>query len=180
MVPELYNSLNRFSVNDLIDNFAESDNIKNTIERLIWIDFHNYLPDYILTKTDLALMAHSVEGRNPLVDYRLVEFANSLKPDYKFREGGKYILKKILEDYLPMDIIYRKKMGFSPPIKYWFRDNISLLHEIFSQGGFVSTDLFDIKRINEVIDTFKRPEVNISEQLWLIMVIELWRRINRV
>ena len=176
MTPESYNCLDNFSIDNLIDDFSESGNIRNTIERLIWIDLHTYLPDYILTKTDLALMAHSVEGRNPLVDYRLVELANSLKPEYKFKNGGKHILKSMLEDYLPKDVIYRKKMGFSPPIKYWFRDNIGLVYEIFSEGDFVSGDVFDLKRIHAVIDKFQTPEINVSEQLWLMMVLELWRR----
>jgi asparagine synthase (glutamine-hydrolysing) len=180
MVRERYDSLHRFSIDDIILNFGESDKITNTIERLIWIDMHTYLPDYILTKTDLALMAHSIEGRNPLVDYRLVEFANRLEPQYKFRGGGKYILKSILEEYIPKEIIYRKKMGFSPPIKYWFRANIGLLHQIFSERDFVSGDIFDLKRIHQVIEKFKTPEINISEQLWLIMVLELWRRKYRV
>lgn len=180
MVPEYYNSVKQLSAESLISNFSESAGIKNTIERMTWIDMHTYLPDYILTKTDLALMAHSVEGRNPLVDYRLVEFANSLSPEYKFGEGGKYILKKILEKYLPREVIYRKKMGFSPPIKYWFRENIDLLYELFSESDFVSGDIFDLQRVHQLIERFKVPEVNISEQLWLIMVLELWRREYRV
>ena len=180
MVPQAYSSLRRFSIEDLIRNFSDSDNIKNTIERLTWIDLHTYLPDYILTKTDLALMAHSVEGRNPLVDYRLVELANSLKPAYKFRNGGKHILRTILEDYLPKEIIHRKKMGFNPPIKYLFRDHADLVYDIFSKHSFVSGDIFDLKRIHKVIDRSREPQINVSEQLWLMMVLELWRRTYKV
>jgi asparagine synthase (glutamine-hydrolysing) len=173
--PEVYSAMNALSIDSLLDN-DEFKKISNVIERLIWIDLHTYLPDYILTKTDLALMAHGVEGRNPFVDYKLVEFANSLTPEYKFRGGGKYILKSILEDYIPREVIYRKKMGFSPPIKYWFRANTRLLYEIFSKDNFVSGDIFDLGRIHQLIEKSKRPEINISEQLWLIIVIELWRR----
>ncbi|MEW6601022.1 MAG: asparagine synthase-related protein, partial [Nitrospirota bacterium] len=180
MTSGLYDSLDGFPAKDIIDNFHDSENITDTIERLIWIDMHTYLPDYILTKTDLALMAHSVEGRNPLVDYRLVEFANRLEPEYKFRAGGKYILKKILEEYLPDEVIYRKKMGFSPPIKYWFRANFDLMYDIFSESGFVSGDIFDLKQVRGAIEKFRTPEINISEQLWLITVLELWRRTYKV
>jgi len=173
--PDVYASIDALSIESLFDN-DEFKKISDVIERLIWIDFNTYLPDYILTKTDLALMAHGVEGRNPFVDYKLVEFANSLPPEYKFRGGGKYILKSILEDYIPREVIYRKKMGFSPPIKYWFRANTRLLYEIFSEDDFVSGDIFDLGRIHQLIEKFKRPEINISEQLWLIIVLELWRR----
>ena len=168
------------SMEKLVRGFDESRGIRNTIERLVWIDLHTYLPDYILTKTDLGLMAHSVEGRNPLVDYRLVEFANRLRPEYKFRNGGKYILKGILGEYLPKEVIHRKKMGFSPPIKYWFRANLKMLQRIFSEEDFVSGDIFDLGSIHKVIDRFQSPEVNVSEQLWLMMVLELWRRAYRV
>lgn len=180
MTAESYNSLDRFSAEDIVRDFDGSKNIRDTIERLIWIDMQTYLPDYILTKTDLALMAHSVEGRNPFVDYRLVEFANRLEPEYKFRKGGKYILKKVLEEYLPEEVIYRKKMGFSPPIKYWFRANFDLMYEIFSEGSFVSGDIFELKRVRQAIEKFRTPEINISEQLWLITVLELWRRKYKV
>ncbi|MBI5055811.1 MAG: asparagine synthase (glutamine-hydrolyzing) [Nitrospirae bacterium] len=180
MAPEFYGALKGFSLEDLVDDLDDFNKISDTIERLIWIDMQTYLPDYILTKTDLALMAHSVEGRNPFVDYRLMEFTNSLPPEYKFKEGGKYILKKILEDYVPREIIYRKKMGFSPPIKYWFRDNPGLLNDIFAGGDFVSKDIFDLKRTQNVIEKFRTTEINISEQLWLLIVLELWRRTYRV
>ncbi|MBI4847607.1 MAG: asparagine synthase (glutamine-hydrolyzing) [Nitrospirae bacterium] len=204
MTPEFYSTLNSFSLEDIIHKNppaspftkggldsplsrgvrgvfdADFNNISSTIERLIWIDMQTYLPDYILTKTDLALMAHSVEGRNPFVDYRLMEFTNSLPPEYKFKGGGKYILKKILEDYIPREIIYRKKMGFSPPIKYWFRDNPGLLNDIFAEGDFVSKDIFDLKQAHKVIEKFRTTEINISEQLWLLIVLELWRRTYKI
>ncbi len=180
MIPDLYRSLNGCSLKELIHNFADSKKITDTIERLIWIDLKTYLPDYILTKTDLALMSHSVEGRNPFVDYQLVEFSNLLTPQYKFKEGGKYILKAILADYLPGEVIYRKKMGFNPPIKYWLRENADLLYEIFSNSNFVSHDVFDLKRIHQIINTFETTDINISEQLWLLMVLELWRRTYKV
>ncbi|RJQ24053.1 MAG: asparagine synthase (glutamine-hydrolyzing) [Nitrospiraceae bacterium] len=180
MVPGFYDKLDNFTLEDLVDGLDDFNKISDTIERLIWIDMHTYLPDYILTKTDLALMAHSVEGRNPFVDYRLVEFCNALPPEYKFKESGKYILKTILEEYVPREIIHRKKMGFSPPIKYWFKGNPALLYGIFSKEDFVSGDIFDLKRVHRIIDEFTTTDMNVSEQLWLMIVLELWRRTYRV
>jgi len=177
--PEVYASTDALSIDSFLNN-DDFNKISDVIERLIWIDFHTYLPDYILTKTDLALMAHSIEGRNPFVDYRLVEFANMLPPAYKFSDGGKHILKSILKEYLPAEVIHRKKMGFSPPIKYWFREHSDLLYEIFSKEDFVSADLFELGRIHTAIERFRTSEINISEQLWLIMVLELWRRTYKV
>jgi asparagine synthase (glutamine-hydrolysing) len=180
MVPDCYQRMKAMTIDNLIDISHGFTNISDTKERLIWIDLRTYLPDYILTKTDLALMAHSVEGRNPFVDYRLAEFSNMLPPEYKFRDGGKYILKNILSEYLPKEIVHRKKMGFSPPIKYWFRENTELLDSVFSKEDFVSTDIFDLKHIHKVIEKYRTTSLNISEQLWLLMVFELWRRTYNV
>jgi asparagine synthase (glutamine-hydrolysing) len=180
MVPDFYHKMNALTIKDLVDISNDFKKIPDTKERLIWIDLKTYLPDYILTKTDLALMAHSVEGRNPFVDYRLAEFSNALPPEYKFREGGKYILKSILADHLPKEILYRKKMGFSPPIKYWFKENSDLFSTLFSREDFVSKDIFDLKRIHQAVKKFRTTDLNISEQLWLLIVFELWRRIYKI
>ncbi|NOZ69228.1 MAG: hypothetical protein GXP46_08315, partial [Deferribacteres bacterium] len=180
MAPDMYRAVRGFSLEGLLGDLGDFNRIRDTIERFIWIDLRTYLPDYILAKTDLALMSHSVEGRNPFVDYKLVEFSNLLKPEYKFKNGGKHILKSILAEYLPGELIHRKKMGFSPPIKYWFRENTDLLHEIFSERDFVSGDVFELKQIHGLIERFGKTEINISEQLWLIMVLELWRRMYRI
>jgi len=177
---DAYESFDALSIDSLIRSDDEFREISDVIERLIWIDLNTYLPEFILTKTDLALMAHSVEGRNPFVDHKLVEYTNMLQPHFKFKDGGKYLLKHILKEYLPAEVINRKKMGFSPPIKYWFRDNIALLHEIFSSDEFISGDIFELDRLHQAIDRFGNTEINISEQLWLIMVLELWRREYKV
>ncbi len=180
MTPDMYRAAGGLSMEGLLGDLSDFSNIRDTIERFIWIDLQTYLPDYILAKTDLALMAHSVEGRNPFVDYKLVEFSNMLPPAYKFKNGGKHILKSILSEYLPHELIHRKKMGFSPPIKYWFRENAGLLYEIFSERDFVSKDIFELKKIHQLIERFRDTEMNISEQLWLIIVLELWRREYKV
>src|SRR3546814_14704342 len=67
-------------------------------------------------------MAVGLEAREPLLDYRLVEFAARLPVSMRLRSGtGKYLMKKAMESYLPPDILYRPKMGFVTPISNWFR-----------------------------------------------------------
>src|SRR3546814_7246490 len=81
-----------------------------------------WLPGDILTKTDRMSMAVGLEAREPLLDYRLVEFAARLPVSMRLRSGtGKYLMKKAMESYLPPDILYRPKMGFVTPISNWFR-----------------------------------------------------------
>jgi asparagine synthase (glutamine-hydrolysing) len=108
-----------------------------------YLDIKTYLPGDILTKVDRASMAHALEVRVPLLDHKLVEWMAGLQPDMKLRgREGKYIFKKSLEQYLPDDILYRPKMGFSVPLDTWFKGPLqnkvreALLGVTISQCGF--------------------------------------------
>ena len=86
------------------------------LSQLLYVDSKTWLPDDLLLKADKMTMAASVELRVPFLDHKIVEFAASLPPEYKINNGeGKFILKKLMEKYLPKEIIYRKKMGFAVP-----------------------------------------------------------------
>ena len=95
------------------------------LSQLLYVDSKTWLPDDLLLKADKMTMAASIELRVPFLDHKIVEFAASLPPKYKIHEGeGKYILKKLMENHLPKEIIYRKKMGFTVPTKRWFAGDL--------------------------------------------------------
>ena len=95
---------------------------RDALDRAQYADFQHWLPGDILTKADRTSMAVSLEAREPLLDYRLVEFAATLPASMRLRGGqGKWLMKKAMERYLPRDILYRPKMGFVTPISAWFR-----------------------------------------------------------
>ena len=91
-----------------------------------------YLPCDLMTKVDIASMAHALECRQPFLDYRVVEFAASLPVAWKYRRGhGKRILRRAFGDLLPQDIWTRRKMGFGVPLEHWFRDELRpLTHDV--------------------------------------------------
>lgn len=141
-------------------------------------DLVTYLPCDLMTKVDIASMAHSLECRQPFLDYRLVEFAASLPSHLKFRGGrGKLLLRSTFDKLLPRQIWTRKKMGFGVPLGSWFQNELRSLTE----GRLLGTDArcheyFRPDAIREIVDQHMAGRVNHCYRLWNLLVFESWLR----
>jgi asparagine synthase (glutamine-hydrolysing) len=100
---------------------APDQSARDPREALLAIDFANYLPEYILRKSDLCTMAHGLEARAPLLDHRFVERVLALPPGERFTRPPKRVLASALDPRLPADLLRRKKRGFNPPLRDWLR-----------------------------------------------------------
>ena len=139
-------------------------------------DFKNYLPDDILTKVDRATMSTSLEGRDPLLDHRILEFTARLPYAYKNGSlGGKHILKDIVHDYLPQSMMDRPKKGFRIPLSNWFREDLNpLLRDYLNrakieQAGILSSD-FVLKRVKE----FESGNLHYTPFIWKLLMFQMW------
>lgn len=125
------------------------------VESMMYCDMIGYLPDDILVKVDRAAMAVSLESRMPLIDHKVTEYAISLPLRFKLRDGtGKWLLRSLLDRYVPQNLTERPKMGFSVPLDFWLRGPLREW----------AAELLDEKRLRR--EGFLKPEP----------IIEAWRK----
>ena len=143
----------------------------------LYLDLKTYLADDIMVKVDRMSMAASLEAREPLLDHRLVELAFRLPGSVKLRGlTTKWIFKKTVERLLPKENIYRRKEGFSIPIKHWLRSDLKhLLLDHLSEPRLRDGGLFDYGSVKGMIDAHLAGRRNYSHQLWALLVFEIWK-----
>ncbi len=151
---------------------------RDTIAQVQYLDMKTYLVGDILTKVDRASMAHALEVRVPFLDHRLMEWVSGLPTDFKLRGGeGKFLLKRALEPYLPHDIMYRRKMGFSIPLAEWFRGPLrQRLATALGSQRMADTGLFDMAFLARMVDEHARGIRDYSASLWALLMFEAFLR----
>ncbi|ACS79146.1 asparagine synthase (glutamine-hydrolyzing) [Maridesulfovibrio salexigens] len=149
---------------------------KTPAERLLWMDTVHFLADALLVKVDIASMAHSLEVRSPLLDHELFEYMASLPPELKIKGGeSKYLLKKLAERYLPKDILYRRKQGFSMPVAKWTSgDSADFTLDAISQAKPFLLQFFDMNALNKRIDEHISGRKKHKNFVWNILNLALW------
>lgn len=152
------------------------DNNLSMMENAMAHDIKYYLTDDIMTKVDRATMSASLESRAPMLDHRIVEYAQSLTVDEKTQHGkAKYPLREILYKYVPEKIIERPKMGFGVPLEHWFRNELKPWAEerldpiLINKQGF-----FQAEPIQQSWQQHQEKTHNRQYQLWAILVFQEW------
>lgn len=143
-------------------------------EQQAFFDLTHYLKDDLLVKVDRASMQHSLETRVPLLDYRIVEFAINLSPELKLRNGTtKFLLKKILYQYLPESLFNRPKWGFSVPMGKWMKGPLKewtmdmLSEERLKKHGLVKPEV-----VNSLIKKYLKTDSEyLYNRLWALIVL---------
>ncbi|MBU1645428.1 MAG: asparagine synthase (glutamine-hydrolyzing) [Gammaproteobacteria bacterium] len=149
-------------------------------QRYMDLDLLTYLPDDILVKVDRASMAFGLEARNPFLDWRVVEYCRALPMAAKCPGGQpKGLAKKLLARYLPRDLIERPKMGFSVPIRAWFRGELrAAVTDAVLGGELVRAGRVDATVARHLLDEHAEGKQNHDGMLWAMMAFETWHRRN--
>lgn len=147
-------------------------------ERMLAYDLLTYLPDDILTKVDRMSMAHSLEARVPLLDHRLVEFANDLPFHLKYNgRTSKRVMKAAYAAELPPEILRQRKRGFSIPVDRWIRGPWRrFAEEVLFDSGAAYRPYLRLDAVRALWNEHQTGRENHGHRLWAVIVYEHWLR----
>jgi asparagine synthase (glutamine-hydrolysing) len=145
-------------------------------------DMQVYLNSDINTKVDRASMAYSLETRSPFMDHKVIEFALKIPTNHKFKNNKtKYILKDILEDYMPKDLFDRPKKGFGVPLESWLKKDLKPLvldcYDSFKKRDF---KYINYQSFDKLLREFYNNKANHSVEIWRMVMFILWLKENEI
>jgi len=145
-------------------------------DRMCLWDLEHYMAEDILTKVDRATMAASIEGREPLLDHRIVEFAFSIP--FRFKRGplgAKHLLRKILYKHVPRELVERPKRGFSVPLRVWFGGDLrALLDRYLAPSRLRRQGLIDPEPVAHLLRRLDAGDPLSIDRVWAVLAFQMW------
>ncbi|MEO7385570.1 MAG: XrtA/PEP-CTERM system amidotransferase [Gammaproteobacteria bacterium] len=172
--PAFRSRLQGYDSRAVFDRHVRGREFPDALSMVQYLDLKTYLVGDILTKVDRASMAHSLEVRGPFLDYEFIEWAATLPVNLKLRGGtGKYLLKKSLEQLLPDEILYRKKMGFAVPLARWFRGPLRERVRALPNSPWLNADgIFDTRGLEQLVTRHLSGQRDYSPGIWSLLMLE--------
>jgi asparagine synthase (glutamine-hydrolysing) len=161
---------------NVLDIRARWPKLDNAADRMMALDALSYLPDDILVKVDRAAMAVSLESRAPFLDHELVEFAWQLPMGYKIRNGqGKWLLRRLLNRYIPKVLTDRPKMGFGIPLDGWLRGPLRAWAEsLLAEDRLQQEGYLNPAPIRDAWLRHQTGKANYGYRLWSVLMFQAW------
>ncbi len=148
------------------------------LQKMTYLEIKHRLPEFLLARADKMTMAHSLEGRVPFLDHRLVELAFSIPTALKFKNNQpKYMLKKAVENILPPEIVWRKKQGFSTPMNEWLKPGSPTFQEmstIVFQSKIRERNILNEEYVKKVFAANRSYDNAHIFRLWNLIALSLW------
>lgn len=146
--------------------------------RMMFIDQSLYLPEDILTKVDRASMAASLELRVPMLDHRVVEFSWRLPQHLRF-DGvdGKVLLRRLLYQHVPRQLVERPKHGFEIPLNSWLRNPLrDWMIDLLDPGGLARDGFMDVSAVTNLVGEHLTGRGDHGYALWPALMFQAWLR----
>lgn len=146
------------------------------LDRMMCMDLIHILPDDLLVKMDIATMANSVEGRSPLLDHELIEFAARLPESVKcLPRTTKPILRRIAKSWLPNEVAQAPKRGFEVPMARWLRSEMKLVaRDILLSPASRIGDFVQMEEVRRMLDDHQSGHRDWAWQIWSLLFMEAW------
>jgi asparagine synthase (glutamine-hydrolysing) len=163
-----------------LSSFFDSNELKkehySILSYMMAVDYQTYLLDDILQKVDRAGMSVSLEGREPFLDQRIIEWAAQLPMEYKYNNGNKkFIIKEIVHKYLPKEMMDRPKMGFGIPISNWLQNDLKPFVDMYFDEAFIEKqNIFRNDIIQRVKKSFYDGKIERAEKIWYLLMFQMW------
>lgn len=150
----------------------------HSLNQMLYMEQHGFLPDHNLNYTDKLGMAEGVEIRTPFLDPRILTFAAKLPISAKCNgKRAKIMLKKAMEPRLPKQVLYRSKVGFGAPVRSWIvDDHADMVRDTLLSQSAISRGWFDATGVEELFNATKAGKVDGAYTLLSLMMIELWAK----
>lgn len=171
---QMANNINPF---EHLNDYYMSCNLKDRVAREQYMEMKSFLVDNVLVKVDRMSMANALEVRVPYLDHKFLEFCATIPGSLKLKGlTTKYIFKKSMLKLLPKNIVYRKKQGFSFPIKNWLRNELKEYMADLLFNSDIINENFDSTHLNKMVEQHLKGTQNHSHRLWALMNLEMWHR----
>jgi asparagine synthase (glutamine-hydrolysing) len=146
------------------------------LEQIVYLDTVTYLPDDILVKVDRATMATSLESRIPFLDHELIERVWRMPMRMRMRGStGKWVLRKILSQYVPDKLVERPKAGFGVPLDSWLRGGLRDWAEyLLDPKRLREEGFFDESLVRRAWKTHLGGKINLQGRIWNVLVFQAW------
>lgn len=158
--------------------FFENCREASALNRLLYVDFKTFMPALNLDTTDKTSMAANLEVRVPFLNHELVSLSEKIPSNLKIKGiKRKYILKKAVESVLPKEVIWRKKAGFSAPIRSWLRTSLKpMIDDFLSEQTIKKRGLFDFREVRRIIELNQSGKEDFNLQVFQLLNLEIWMR----
>lgn len=163
-------------LNSLFDSNELTNDTYSVLNFMLAIDYQTYLPDDILQKVDRATMSVGLEGREPFLDHRIIEWAAQLPMEYKYNKGNKkFIIKEIVHKYLPTKLMDRPKSGFAIPIEAWLLNELKpFVNEYLDEQFIIKQNIFNNYEIQRIRDSFYNGKTESGQKIWYLLMFQMW------
>jgi asparagine synthase (glutamine-hydrolysing) len=162
-----------------MSNYFSRCHTKDDLNRIMYADIKTSLTDDLLALTDKTTMAASIECRAPFVDQELIELAGRIPSSVKIRGlNMKHLLKKVVQPWLPPEILHRKKRGFGAPVGSWMRNDLQpLVDDMLSETQIRKRGFFHWPVVQELIASHSEQRSDHTDHLLALISLEQWCRI---